>query len=184
VNPDEPAEPSPFASFAMPKRSAVEEFQERQRRAAAALRTMIGCVLATQVGSIGGSTACAAYEADLDVALTALVGSLIGGTCGSCLGALVGAMCFAALSSTVGRSRTLGNEFARRDPMVAIRGLMFAWSLVGTVLGAAQGALQGAHWAGAVRPPLGRWIVVASVLGGAFGLAVWFLARRRVRTST
>ncbi|MFO0804762.1 MAG: hypothetical protein U0791_16765 [Gemmataceae bacterium] len=182
MNPDEPADPSPFASFAMPKRSAVEEFQERQRRAAAALRTMIGSVLAVLVGSIGGSTACAAYEADMNAALTALVGSLIGGAGGSILGAILGAMCFAALSTTFGRSKALGNEFARRDPMAAVRGLMFAWSLVGAALGAAQGALQGAHWAGAVRQPLGRWIVVGSVLGGAFGLVVWFLARRRLRT--
>lgn len=184
MNPDEPAEPSPFASFAVPKRSAVEEYAEKQRQAAVARRALIGCILAALIGAVGGSTACAAFEADLDAVLTAFVGSLLGGVLGVGIGAIIGAMCFSVLLAPKFRARNIGEDFIRRDPMTAIRGLMFAWSLVGAALGSAQGAHYGARWAGAVQQPLGRWVVVCSVAGGAFGLAVWFLARRRVRTST
>lgn len=184
MNPKEQLEPSPFAAFAMPKRSAVEEFQEKQRKAAAAWRTLIGCVLAALVGAMGGSTACAAFDADLDAALTAFVGSLLGGVLGVVVGSVIGAMCFAVLGATNLRARNIGQEFARRDPMAAIRGMIFVWSLVGAALGSAQGALYGARWAGAVQPSLARWIVASSVVGGAFGLAVWFFTSRRRRASS
>lgn len=182
MNPDEPLDPSPFAAFAMPKRSAAEEFEENRRQAAATRRILFGCVLAALVGAMGGSTACAAFEADFDVALTAFVGSLLGGVGGVVVGAILGAICFGVISATAARSHTAGNAFVRRDPMAAIRGLMFVWSLVGAALGSAQGALYGARWVGPVPQPIARWIVMASVGGGAFGLAVWFFIWRRVRT--
>lgn len=184
VNPDETTEPSPFAAFAVPKRSAVEEYQEQQRRAAAARRTMFGCVLAALVGCTGGATACAAGEADLDGVLSSLVGSLIGSVSGAVLGAIVGTMCFGILNMANARSRGIANDFVRRDPMAAVRGLMFAWSLIGTALGASEGAQAGARWAGVAvaQQPLARWTMIGSLIGGGFGLAVWFFTMRKSAT--
>ena len=50
---DESPDPSPFAAFAMPKRSAIEEFQQRQRKASQVRRKMFGCVLSCVVGAAG-----------------------------------------------------------------------------------------------------------------------------------
>lgn len=182
MNADEPAEPSPFAAFAAPKRSAAEEYQERQRKAAATRRTLLGCALAGLVGAVCGATACAASAANLDGVLTALVGSLIVAAGGTLVGAILGAVCFGAISATTTRARTIGNEFVRRDPMAALRGLMFAWSLIGAAIGAKLGAEEGARWAGAAASPLSRWSMAGSLAGLGFGLVVWFFTLRRVQS--
>lgn len=178
---NETSEPSPFAAFAMPKRSAVEEFQERQRKAAATRRTMLGCVVSCLVGAVGGATTCAAFERDLETVLTALVGSLVGSFLGVPAGLILGGICFGVMSLSGSRGRpSLESELHRRDPMTAMRGLMFAWSLIGVVVGAAVGALVGAQWGGAValQESLGRRTMIGSIAGGSFAIAVWFHALR------
>jgi len=184
---EDSSDSSPFAAFAMPKRSAVEEFQERQRRAARTRRWMIGCVLAGLVGSIGGATVCAAFDGNLEVVLTSLIGALIGGSGGVVIGLIVGAMCFSAMFVTNLRGKsTIETQLARRDPMAAMRGLMFSWSLIGAALGASAGAREGVEWAGAnlLQQSLARWTVLGSILGGGFGLAVWYFALRSTARTT
>lgn len=178
---DESSESSPFAAFAMPKRNAVEEFQERQRRAAAARRRMLGCVFASLVGTTVGATACAAFERDLDAVLASLVGALIGSASGAVLGVIVGAICFGAISMAKMRGANIATDFARRDPMAAVRGLMFAWSLIGTAVGGSAGAQAGVKWAGAAPPDQGQWTMAGSLIGGGFALVVWFVSMRNVK---
>lgn len=183
---DETVEPSPFAAFAMPKRSAVEEYQVRQRRAAEARRQMLGCVLSCLVGAVGGATACAAADGDLDTVLTALVGALAGASAGVPSGFALGGICFSVMVMTSARGRpVVESEVARRDPMMALRGLLFAWSLIGVAIGAAMGALVGANWAGAAVPQqsLARSTMIGSIGGGGFAIAVWFFTLRTARKS-
>ena len=178
------AEASPFAAFAMPKRSAVDEFQDRQRRAAETRRKMLGCVLACLVGAAGGATAWAASDGDLDTVLTALVGALAGASVGVPAGFILGGICFAVMVMTTSRGRpVVETEIARRDPMMALRGLLFAWSLIGVVIGAAMGSLVGANWAGAGVPQqsLARGTMIGSIGGGAIAIVVWFYTRQSAR---
>jgi hypothetical protein len=177
---DETTEASPFAAFAVPKRNPIEELEERQRRAAIARRKMLGSLLAALVGCIGGATTFAAFEHDFDIVFTAAVGSLIGAVLGVVVGSILGAACFGALSMTDARSPGIGTSFVRRDPMSALRGLTFAWSLMGTAIGAARGAEYGVHWAGAV-PGLIQWTMMGTLIGGGFGLVVWFFTMSRIR---
>ena len=185
MNPDE-LEPSPFAAFAAPKRSAVEEFQERHRRSVEARRKMIACVLAAIVGTTMGATACAGFNLDFEPLLTILVAAHIGSIGGAVLGLIVGSICFAALSVAGMRTRSIGNEFVRRDPMGALRGLMFAWSLMGTALGSSAGARVGSAWANVnlAAEPLGRWTMFGAVAGGFLALAVWFLTVRQPQSDS
>ncbi len=182
---DEPSDSSPFAAFAMPRRSAVEEFEERQRRSAQTRRRMVGFVLSCLIGAVGGATTCAAFEKSLDVVFTSLAGAMAGSLIGVASGLVIGAMCFSAMMMTARGKPGLDADLARRDPMAAMRGLMFAWSLIGVAVGAAQGALFGVRWAGAAVKfdPLGRWTMVGSILGGAFAIAVWFFALRSMAPS-
>lgn len=178
---DESPDPSPFAAFAMPKRSAIEEFQQRQRKASQVRRKMFGCVLSCVVGAAGGSATCAAFDRDVEIVLTALVGSVAGGLLGVLLGLVVGSICFAVTMLAGSRGNiNLELQFARRDPMTMMRGLLFVWSLIGTAIGAAIGALLGVKWADAAveLQPLGRPAMFASIAGGAFAVGVWFLAQR------
>lgn len=180
MNTDDSTESSPFAAFAVPKRNPAEEEQERRRRAAISRRKMLGNVLACLVGATGGATACAAFDGDFDTVLTSLVAALIGSASGAALGAIAGAICFGVLSVANMRARTIRTDFVRRDPMSALRGLMFAWSLIGTAIGASAGAQLGLEQVGIAlaRHPLARWTMVGSLIGGAFGLAVWFFTVR------
>ncbi|HEY3788017.1 MAG TPA: hypothetical protein VGL71_04140 [Urbifossiella sp.] len=183
---DDSSEPSPFAAFATPRRSAAEEFQERQRRAAQARRRMFGFILSCLVGASGGSTICAAFDCDLDIVLAAVAASIAGSSVGAIIGVVIGAMCFSIMLMTSARGRPgLDAGLAQRDPMAAMRGLMFAWALIGVVIGAAQGALLGVQAAGGtVRlDPLGRWTMVGSILGGAFAIGVWVVALRSMLRS-
>lgn len=177
---------SPFAAFAAPKRSAVEEFQEKQRNAARSRRLMMGSVLTNLVGAVGGSTFCIGFEAALNVILTASLGALAGGIAGAVIGLFVGACCFGALTMTAFRGRpSIETNLARRDPMTTMKGLLFAWALIGTALGAAAGARVGAEWADANRLqlPLENWTVAGSILGGGFALAMWSTINRRLRSA-
>jgi hypothetical protein len=178
---EEVPDASPFAAFAMPKRSAVEVFQEKQRQAKIVRRKMLGCILGAVVGATGGASVCAAYEADLTSALIAVVGALVGSHLGVVIGAIIGAMCFSVMVMTGTRKDpSFESNLVRRDPMTAMRGLMFAWALIGAALGAASGAVAAMDWAGVPREqlPLRRWTMVGAILGGAFGVAVWAYTSR------
>jgi hypothetical protein len=171
---NDPSDASPFAAFAMPKRSAIEEFQDRQRRAAESRRKMIGSALACLVGSTVGAGAWAAFDSPLDAVLTSFIGALIGSTSGSILGGVVGGIVFGMLLMYGSRgSKSIGSELARRDPLAALRAMIFSWTLIGMLIGAALGARIGATWAGA-EPGLAKWTMVGALLGGGFGLAVWY----------
>ena len=174
---NEPLEPSPFAAFAMPKRNAVEEFAERQRRAAQTRRTMIGCVLSCLVGAVGGAASSAAFEGDLETVLAAIVGSLAGAFLGVPAGFVLGGICFSVMSLSGTRGRpTTESEIARKDPMATMRDLMFAWCLIGVAIGAAIGALLGAQAGGAIvlQQSLARRTMIGSLVGSGFAMAVWF----------
>jgi hypothetical protein len=173
VNMDDPSD-SPFAAFAAPKRSAIEEFQDRQRRAAVTRRKMIGSALAVLVGSTVGAGSWAAFDSPFEVVLTAFIGSLIGSTSGAILGSIAGGISFGVLLMYGSRgARGAGVLLAQRDPMAAIRGLVFSWTLIGTAIGASTGAELGAAWGGA-QPGFAKWTMVGALLGGGFALAVWY----------
>lgn len=177
---------SPFAAFAAPKRSAVEEFQEKQRNAARSRRLMIGCVLSNLVGAVGGATFCVAFDTDPEVAIRGFAGSLIGGLAGLVVGPFIGGACFSVMVMTgTRRDPSFESNLVNRDPMTAMRGLMFAWSLIVAAFGSAYGAWIGVGFAGARldQLTLGRGTFFGSVIGGGFAMAVWVLVNRRLRSA-
>ena len=171
-------EPSPFAAFAVPKRSAKDLFQERQIRAARVRRWMIGCVLSCLVGAVGGSTGSAAFEGNIETVLVAAVGSLAGGFLGVPAGFILGGICFSVMSLSSSRGRpAVESERSGRDPMSRLRGLLFVWCLIAVAIGAAVGALLGAHEACgiALEKSFARRTMFGSLAGGGFALALYSL---------
>ncbi|HEY2910698.1 MAG TPA: hypothetical protein VGI99_10655 [Gemmataceae bacterium] len=169
---DDPEAPSPFAAFAAPKKSAVEEYQERTRRAQRAMRWMLGCVLAGLAGAIAGATGCAAFDGPLDALPSILIGASCGSLLGTAVGWLLGAACFGAMQMAKQRVPAQSAVPPSRDPMAILKGLMFAWSLIGLAIGASEGAQAGVHWAGGKAGPWEQWTIVGSLAGAAFAIGL------------
>ena len=64
--------------------------------------------------------------------------------------------------------------------MTTMRGLMFAWCLIGVATGAAAGAILGAQAAGGIvfQRTLARRTMIGSLAGGGFAMVVWFSLQR------
>ncbi len=169
---DDSEDPSPFAAFAVPKKSAVEEYQERSRRSQRTLRRMLGCVLAGLAGAMAGATACAAFDRPLDALPSILIAAGCGSLLGIAVGWLLGAACFGAMQMAKQRVPTQSAAPPSRDPMATLKGLMFAWSLIGLAIGASEGAKFGVHWAGGKPGPWDQWTIVGSLAGAAFAIGL------------
>lgn len=187
MSPPTPDPDSPFAEFARPKESAVEQFLQRKlqdRKSSVARRqflafTLAGSALAASIGAgIGASPA--TLPAALGLAVPgALLGIVVGGLVGSIVWALklrgggVAGMVLAYYEREMVTRR--GNSWDQ------LGNWLRAWVAIGIVCGAAFGAAAGARlMAGANGEEMMPWTMSGSTLGFAIGVGLWF-ARQRLR---
>jgi hypothetical protein len=180
------SEQSPFAEFATPKRSAVEQWREQQYQSRAARWKALRAALCFFVGSAAGATVGVSLKVGFDRLGYLFPGALAGGALGLGAGLVIGCACFSVMAmSGTSRKPSYEAEVARKDPMAVINVLLVAWALIGVTVGSMWGALAGLAWDGSPhwQNAMDLWGFIGSILGSALMIPVWLAweARRRAR---
>ncbi len=140
-------DPSPFAEFAVPKKSAVEQWREQQQHAGRVRRRVVQALGCLVVGAALGSTTGIAVSEGLQPLPLVIVGAFLGTMVGLLIGLLIGGACFSVMAMSRSKSGpSFEAQLTRRDPMSVITVLLLAWGLMGAILGAAAGGLEGVAW--------------------------------------
>ncbi|HEY7427898.1 MAG TPA: hypothetical protein VH682_26940 [Gemmataceae bacterium] len=177
---------SPFAEFAAPKRSAVEEWRERQYQSRVARWKALRAAVCVFVGSASGATIGISLAVGFDRLAYVVSGAVVGGVLGLGAGVVVGCAGFSVMAmSGTRREPSFESGLARNDPMMVIKVLLVAWALIGLTVGSAWGGVEGSAWGErlAWRDSTFPWGFIGSVLGLALMGLVWLAweARRRAR---
>jgi hypothetical protein len=179
---------SPFAEFAEPKRSAVEEWREQQRQERSANWKPIrgvGCAIA---GSAIGAAFGISLSIGFDQLPFALLGAVVGGVVGMAVGACIGCACYAFLLKT--NQQPAFETQSAHASWSAIEIMIFAWSLIGVMFGAALGGTEGLAWGGGPQRDFAQfpgglfpWAFIGSILGSLLSVVSWLIweAKRKSR---
>src|SRR5690349_15312635 len=118
----ESSEQSPFAEFALPNRSAVQVWRERQYRSRAARWKALRAALCVLVGSAAGATVGVSLDVGFDRLPYTLPGAVVGGLLGLGAGVVIGCACFSVMAmSGTSCKPSFEAEVARDNPMAVIQ---------------------------------------------------------------
>lgn len=192
MSPSVPDPDSPFASFAQPKKSAVEQYKERTatERQGSKTRWVFLCVVFA--GTVLGAVAAVAIGVGIEhvpLALAYANGAALLGVLG---GALLGVVSWvlmrfrglgglAGLASTYAQAElktTHGNQWDK------LKMWQTAWAALGIVCGSAYGAMFGT--APATNEAMEKalaWAMGGATLGFVNTVVAWFAIRRARRPS-
>jgi len=173
---------SPFASFAQPKKSVVDEVKERaeeQRQSSKVRWLILGLALG---GSVAGVTLGIAVGMGPGHAPLALAYGLGGALLGIPVGWTMGMLTWALVSFSskapsglrpIGAGMVAGNQWSRMAVWLTV------WAAVGMVMGAAGGAAlaTGPESYAAAEPALG-WGMSGGCLGMVVTIGGWLLRKR------
>lgn len=183
-----PLPEEPFAEFAVPRTSALDEFKARiqQDRIASRERWFLLALLALSAGTLsaGGASWAAGlslFPETLGILGTALAGTVIGLLVGWLAGVVSWAFARSRsryfMSMSVAAELTSGNRWDRMSVWLAL------WGTIGIGFGAATGASSGVS---RIAQRVGSDAIALWSWGGAFagigaGFVLWLFLRRWVR---
>jgi hypothetical protein len=169
-----PEEESPFAAFAEPKRTAVEDWRQRQQQARAVKRKVIRGSMCMFVGSIAGAAAGLSLAGGLQQLPFVLMGAVGGGVLGLALGVMLGGGCYSIIGM-MGTTPNASDSAEGPQPNPVMRVLVVAWALIGVMVGSAWGGAAGLAWGGGPQREASTfpWAFIGSILGTALSGLVW-----------
>jgi hypothetical protein len=186
----EPNPTGPFAEFAEPKTSAVEEFKrnlehERQQRWERRLLLAL-LIVGGALGASLGEAVAAGPETQSLAFVLALVGGLVGGLVGWGVGAASWAQLAFQSRSYLPDMKPLGSALVGGNRWDRLTTWMAIWGAIGVACGTAYAAGQSpeffSHFNRANQPPPYQWLGALCGLLGVAGL--WtFIQLKRVLTA-